>query len=238
MYALDSGLTFDPTDLTEALTPAAFHQALAGRAFVRALLIALRLNDTTLLKHGLMSVPPGQLNTVAAQLPAMFMQQILTSLVECLEESPHMEFLLSWLKALLVAHGPTLAAAANGGTVLKAAVVAGGVGAAAAASAAGGGGVTAALRALQQVVTRLQKDLSSTAEGNVYLLDYIISAGKLHEQQQQHEGEQMDVEEQQDGQQAATTEPPAVTQAVSKPSGRGRSAADVAGAKKAGKSKK
>lgn len=26
LYALDAGLTFDPTDLTEALTPAAFHQ--------------------------------------------------------------------------------------------------------------------------------------------------------------------------------------------------------------------
>jgi periodic tryptophan protein 2 len=30
LYALDSGMTFDPTDLTEALTPAAFHQVRLG----------------------------------------------------------------------------------------------------------------------------------------------------------------------------------------------------------------
>jgi hypothetical protein len=33
LYALDSGMTFDPTDLTEALTPAAFHQV--GLRFLR-----------------------------------------------------------------------------------------------------------------------------------------------------------------------------------------------------------
>eukprot|EP00775_Hariotina_reticulata_P006700 gene6700-6923_t len=59
IYALDMGLVFDPTDLTESLTPAAFHQAVAGRAYVRALLIALRLGDAMLLKHGLLTVPPG-----------------------------------------------------------------------------------------------------------------------------------------------------------------------------------
>jgi periodic tryptophan protein 2 len=193
IYALDTGLVFDPTDLTEKLTPAAFHQAVAGRGYVRALLIALRLGDAMLLRHGLLSVPPGQVVTVAAQLPVMFLQPLLVCLVDCLEASPHMEFLLSWSKALLVSHGSALAAAAGGATALRAAVVGtGSTGAAAAAAAGGdggstGGGLVAALRALQQIVNRLHKDLSSTAEGNKYLLDYIVAAGRLQQQQQQQQ---------------------------------------------------
>ncbi len=60
LYGLDNGAAFDPTDLSESLTPAAFRAALAGGAYVRALLIALRLADEGLLRHGLLSVPPAQ----------------------------------------------------------------------------------------------------------------------------------------------------------------------------------
>jgi hypothetical protein len=81
LYALDSGLTFDPTDLTEALTPAAFHQVrvliektysrsmgfyfpvwrallrAAMPACVRARLLVLRLGDTSLLQRAILSTP-------------------------------------------------------------------------------------------------------------------------------------------------------------------------------------
>jgi len=137
-----------------------------------------------------MSVPLGQVVPTAKQLPALFLQQLLSTLVGLLEESPHMEFLLSWVKALLVAHGPVLAAAAGGATALRAAVVGGGSTAAEAAAAAAGGGVVSTLRALQQVVGRLHQDISTTAEGNVYLLNYLVDAGKLQQQQQQEPEEE------------------------------------------------
>jgi hypothetical protein len=66
LYALDSGAAFDPTDLSEGLTPAAFRAALGGRAFVRALLIALRLGDEGLVKHGVLCTPPGQVRRARA----------------------------------------------------------------------------------------------------------------------------------------------------------------------------
>jgi periodic tryptophan protein 2 len=183
-------------------------QALAASAYVRALLIALRLGDTQLLRHGLMSVPLGQVVPTAKQLPALFLQQLLSALVGLLEESPHMEFLLGWVKALLVAHGPVLAAAAGGATALRAAVVGGGSDAAGAAAAAAGGGVGSNLRALQQVVGRMHQDLSSTAEGNVYLLDYLVETGKLQQQQQQQlgEGQQQQQQQQHDEQEEGVEE--------------------------------
>ncbi len=50
---------FDPTDLSEELTPAACRRALAQQSHARAMLIALRLNDQGLLRH-CVSAPPGQ----------------------------------------------------------------------------------------------------------------------------------------------------------------------------------
>jgi hypothetical protein len=171
---------------------------------VRALLVALRLGDLKLLQHGIMSVPLAQVMTTAKQLPALFLQQLLSTIVELLDSSPHMEFLLCWVKALLVAHGPVLAAAAGGVTALRAAVAGGGSSGAGAAAAAAGGGVVSTLRALQQAIGRLHQDLSSTAEGNVYLLNYLVEAGKLQQQQNKQQQQQED-EEQQGGadQQAA-----------------------------------
>lgn len=167
-------------------------QALAVSSYLRALLIALRLGDMKLLQHGIMSVPLGQVVPTAKQLPALFLQQLLSTIVQLLDSSPHMEFLLSWVKALLVAHGPVLAAAAGGATALRAAVAGGGSSGAGAAAAAAGGGVVSTLRALQQVIGRLHQDLSSTAEGNVYLLNYLVEAGKLQQQQQSTQQQQED----------------------------------------------
>jgi len=51
---------FDPTDLTEDLTPATCRKALAVRAYVRAALIALRLRDSQLLIQCLYATPQAQ----------------------------------------------------------------------------------------------------------------------------------------------------------------------------------
>lgn len=76
LYSLDDELVFDPTDLTEELTPEACTRALASRAYVRALLIALRLGDGKLLRHCVFSTPVAQVPTVGAALPAAFVPQV------------------------------------------------------------------------------------------------------------------------------------------------------------------
>ncbi len=62
MYSLDQGLVFDPTDLTEDITPAAAYKALANRAFLKALLIALRLKDPEVVRHVVMAIPASQVS--------------------------------------------------------------------------------------------------------------------------------------------------------------------------------
>ncbi|KAG1660074.1 hypothetical protein FOA52_006420 [Chlamydomonas sp. UWO 241] len=156
VYSLDDDLLFDPTDLTEELTPQSCHKALAARAYVRALLIALRLGDSSLMRHCVLVTPVIQAPTVAAAMPAVWAPQVLTLLAEQLAVSPHLEFLLIWVRAMCVAHGPALEGAGSSGKVMP------------------------ALRNLQKVLGRTHDDLSAACEGNLYMLDYLVEAGSAH----------------------------------------------------------
>jgi len=165
LYSLGDDLLFDPTDLTEDLTPAACRKALAAGAYVRAALIALRLGDQQLLAQCIFTTPQSQVSTVAAALPVAFIPQLITALSDHLQQSAHLEFVLRWCHAVCVAHGPTLEAAA------------GGVGRAAAAAAA----ALPALRSLQKALTRAHEDLAAAAEANVYTLEYLFMAGQAEQ---------------------------------------------------------
>uniref|UniRef100_A0A7R9V1J8 Small-subunit processome Utp12 domain-containing protein n=1 Tax=Chlamydomonas euryale TaxID=1486919 RepID=A0A7R9V1J8_9CHLO len=151
IYSLDDDLVFDPTDLTEDLTPQSCHRALAARAYVRALLIALRLGDSGLVRHVVLSTPVAQAPTIAAALPAAWVPAVLTSLGEQLPGSPHLEFLLVWARAVCTSHGHVLE----------------------------GGGPRAmpALRLLQKELSRVHEDLSTACEADLYTLEYLIEGG-------------------------------------------------------------
>jgi hypothetical protein len=92
--------------------------------------------------------------------------QVLTLLAEQLAVSPHLEFLLIWVRAMCVAHGPALEGSGSGGKVMP------------------------ALRSLQKVLGRTHDDLSAACEGNLYMLDYLVEAGGAHLEQGGHAGDE------------------------------------------------
>ena len=59
-YSLHSGEIFDPTELAEAVTPEAARQALSQGHHAKALLLALRLKDTDMMQHMVLSIPADQ----------------------------------------------------------------------------------------------------------------------------------------------------------------------------------
>ena len=69
VYSLHTGDFFDPTELEEAVTPEAARQALARQHYVKALLLALRLKDTDMMRHMMLSVPDKQVRP-SSTLPA------------------------------------------------------------------------------------------------------------------------------------------------------------------------
>eukprot|EP00798_Chlamydomonas_sp_ICE-L_P014256 gene14256-20229_t len=154
LYSLDDGLVFDPTDLTEDLTPAACHTTLAAGSYVRALLIALRLGDNDLLRHCILSTPVGQVGTVAGALPSSFSPQVLGLLADLLNESPHVEFILMWVRTICVSHGRFLEGASSNVAIMP------------------------AMRSLQKALSRMHEDMATSCESNIYTLEFLTQAGK------------------------------------------------------------
>lgn len=95
-------------DLEEDITPAAVHRALAARQPLRALLLALRLNDPALISRAILACPLAEVAPVAQGVPPAVVPRLLATLAEMLSGSPHLEFLLLWARALSVAHGEAL----------------------------------------------------------------------------------------------------------------------------------
>lgn len=155
LYSLDEGLLFDPTDLAEDVTPAAVLRALRSGAHLRALLVALRLRDPGLVRHVLLSTPPPAVELVAAALPAAVVPRLLGALGEALPESPHLEHLLGWVRAVCSRHGAAVLTRP--------------------------GDAAPALRTLQKALAGVQEDLAGTCEANLYTLRYLCAAGEAGE---------------------------------------------------------
>jgi periodic tryptophan protein 2 len=105
IYSLDENVTFDPFSLDIELTPQAILAVLANREYLKALVMAFRLNEKALIQRAYESVPPGDIRLVARQLPLTYLPAMLRFLGSHVESSPHMEYDLLWINALLSSHG-------------------------------------------------------------------------------------------------------------------------------------
>ncbi|KAF9225973.1 WD40 repeat-like protein [Gyrodon lividus] len=105
IYSLDDTLAFDPFDLTIDLTPQSVLDVLAEREFLKALVLAFRLNEKSLIQRIYESIPRSDVRLVARQVPVVYISALLQFIAEHLEKSPHLEFDLLWIRAVLMAYG-------------------------------------------------------------------------------------------------------------------------------------
>lgn len=108
IYSLDESVTFDPFDLSIDLTPQAVLDVLAEREYLKALIMAFRLSEKALIQRVYESMPRGDIRLIAHQLPLVYVPMLLRFVGEHLDKSPHLEFDLAWLNALLMTHGRML----------------------------------------------------------------------------------------------------------------------------------
>lgn len=113
MYTHDSGLMFDPLDLDEDVTPAGVIAAIKSKQFGKALLMALRLGETALIEKCVLVMPPEKLTSIASEIPSRRLGRLLSVLASLLEKSPHVEFIMRWIQAVLVSHGLEISNSAN-----------------------------------------------------------------------------------------------------------------------------
>uniref|UniRef100_A0A182KFQ3 Small-subunit processome Utp12 domain-containing protein n=1 Tax=Anopheles christyi TaxID=43041 RepID=A0A182KFQ3_9DIPT len=106
VYALNKGIVFDPFQLSTEVTPRATRNLLQKEQnYGAALLMALKLNETSLIQEVLESVPYYDIELVIGSLPDEFALRTLQFVAKTVGTSQHIEFYLRWSNLLLTRLG-------------------------------------------------------------------------------------------------------------------------------------
>lgn len=149
VYSLDNVLQFDPFELDLDITPATTLEAINTKDFLRALVMAFRLNERPLIRRIHEAIPVADVLLVVQNLPMVYLARLLRFLAQTTEESPHLEFNLRWIEALLGAHGPYLKDHASS--------------------------LASELRTVQKAIAKVQSELARLADDNLYALEYLLA---------------------------------------------------------------
>ncbi|XP_053680836.1 periodic tryptophan protein 2 homolog [Anopheles nili] len=106
VYALNKGVVFDPYKLSAEVTPRATRDLLQKEHnYGGALMMALKLNETSLMQEVLESVPYSDIELVIGALPDQFALRTLQFVAKSIGTSQHIEFYLRWSNLLLTRLG-------------------------------------------------------------------------------------------------------------------------------------
>lgn len=181
IYSLDTEVVFDPFDLDIDITPAnimaTLEEAKKARAagttdddntFLKALIMAFRLNEAKLIRVVHEGIPPADVALVVRAVPTVYLPRLLRFVAHAAEETPHLEFNLLWIESLLSSHGRYFKD--NSGTFAT------------------------ELRAVQRALDDIRENLKRLAEKNVYDLNYLLSTPALGNKKQKTAADMMALE--------------------------------------------
>lgn len=150
IYSLDTTPLFDPFDLDVTVTPAStLHVLHKEKDYLKALVMGFRLNEAPLLRQVYEGIPYTNIALVVEELPVVYVPRLLRFVALQTEESPHLEFCLLWIRAILDSHGQWVGD--------------------------NRGSVDAEMRTVSRAVGRIKDDLRRLADDNIYTLDYLLS---------------------------------------------------------------
>jgi periodic tryptophan protein 2 len=150
IYSVDTAPLFDPIDLDLAVTPAStLHALRKEKDFLKALIMAFRLNEAHLIRQVFEGTPYTSIALVVKEIPVVYLPRLLRFVAAQTEESPHLEFCLLWVQAILVSHGQWLSE--------------------------NRADVDAEIRNISRAVARTRDGLRRLGEENVYMIDYLLS---------------------------------------------------------------
>ena len=162
IYSLDhNSVQFDPFDLNMEITPASTLAVLEhqDKDYLKALVMAFRLNEAGLIKRVFLAVPAADIPLVVADLPTVYVSRLLRFVAAQTEESPHIEFCLLWIKALVDKHGAWLTA--------------------------NRAKVDIELRVVARAIAKMRDEIRRLADENVYMVDYLLGQANAGKQQNQ-----------------------------------------------------
>ncbi|KAM4689892.1 LOW QUALITY PROTEIN: periodic tryptophan protein 2 homolog, partial [Rhinophrynus dorsalis] len=108
IFSLDSSSVFDPFELDEEVTAGSVRKTLRAGEWTRGIVMAMRLNEESLLQEALESVPDTDIAVLCSSLPELYVERLLVFLASQLERSRHLQFYLTWTHQLLLQHGQNM----------------------------------------------------------------------------------------------------------------------------------
>ena len=164
IYSLDNTIQFDPFDLETNITPASTLQAIKEKDFLLALIMAFRLNELRLIRRVYEAIPVTDVILLVRKLPVVLLARLLRFVAQATDQSPHLEFNLRWIEALLREHGHYLKDRVSS--------------------------FTSELRTVHKAVGKIQLELARLVDDNTYALDYLL-AQQLLPASESHEAKEM-----------------------------------------------
>lgn len=150
IYSLDTLPLFDPIDLDLEITPSSTLRVLQQeKDYLKALVMAFRLNEAPLIRQVFEGIPHSSISLTVSELPVVYLPRLLRFVAVHTEESPHLEFCLLWIQAILVSHGQWVGD--NRGVV------------------------DAELRIVGRAVGKIRDELRRLSDENCFTIDYLLS---------------------------------------------------------------
>lgn len=149
IYSLDTGAVFDPFDLDVDITPETTLEALPRNEWLKAMVMAFRLNDLKLVRQVYRSVAISDIRLVVRDLPQVYLERLLRFVAKEADQSPHLELNLLWLESLLSQHGRLLKEKQ--------------------------GDYAEVVRMVQKAIGRIQSEIMKVADQNTHTIDYLLA---------------------------------------------------------------
>ena len=140
--------------MSEDITPKSIVAMLKSKDFSRALIMSLKLNESKLIRQVYETIPPESIALVVQTIASSYVERVLSFVVGQMDTSPHIEFHLKWIEAVLYQHSAVLQSRSPP--------------------------VVSVLRSIQKTVGRKFEDISKICQFNRYTVQYILSMGGLY----------------------------------------------------------
>ncbi|CAG8453180.1 5860_t:CDS:2 [Paraglomus brasilianum] len=105
IYSLDETLLFDPFNLDITITPSSILSTLLSTDYLKSLVMAFRLNESYLIQKVYESIPPSDVPFVVKEIPQIYLDKLIKFIAISMETTPHVEFHLLWVRAIVKSHG-------------------------------------------------------------------------------------------------------------------------------------